>query len=288
MAYVDGETLGQRVRARGPMPPSELARVLREVAWGLAYAHAQGVVHRDVKADNILLERGSGRALVADFGIARVTQATGASGATGARRRRGPRHRGIHEPGAGQRRSRGRAQRHLLAGRRGVLRALGPSSIRGPDARRGAGQAHHAARAARRRGLRGRAQPPGAGRGPLPRQGPRGALRHGRGPRRRGGGRDRSPARAAGADPRVHQEVAGASSPGRGRAVLPAVLWFLPGYGARAGIARWRRAGPGSGHPPDHRAAGGRTAVAGPRPAQGGPWPGRADRCVEDGARARA
>jgi eukaryotic-like serine/threonine-protein kinase len=80
MAYVDGETLGQRVRARGPMPPSELARVLREVAWGLAYAHAQGVVHRDVKADNILLERGSGRALVADFGIASVVQAPGATG----------------------------------------------------------------------------------------------------------------------------------------------------------------------------------------------------------------
>jgi len=80
MAYVDGETLGQRVRTRGPMPPSELARVLREVAWGLAYAHAQGVVHRDVKADNILLERGSGRALVADFGIARVAQAGGMTG----------------------------------------------------------------------------------------------------------------------------------------------------------------------------------------------------------------
>ena len=80
MAFVDGETLGQRVRSRGPMPPSELARVLREVAWGLAYAHAQGVVHRDVKADNILLERGSGRALVADFGIARATQSTGATG----------------------------------------------------------------------------------------------------------------------------------------------------------------------------------------------------------------
>ena len=84
MAYVDGETLGQRVRTRGPMPPSELARILREVAWALAYAHAQGVVHRDVKADNILLERDSGRALVADFGIAHVTQATGATGPPGA------------------------------------------------------------------------------------------------------------------------------------------------------------------------------------------------------------
>src|SRR6185295_10018659 len=80
MAYVDGETLGQRIRSRGPVPPSELARLLREVAWGLAYAHGQGVVHRDVKADNILLERGSGRALVADFGIARLVQAANVSG----------------------------------------------------------------------------------------------------------------------------------------------------------------------------------------------------------------
>ena len=70
MAYVDGETLGERVRTRGPLPPSEAARVLREVAWALAHAHAHGVVHRDVKPDNILLERGTGRALVADFGIA--------------------------------------------------------------------------------------------------------------------------------------------------------------------------------------------------------------------------
>jgi serine/threonine-protein kinase len=70
MAYVDGETLAERIRARGPLPPSEAARVLREVAWALAHAHAHGVVHRDVKPDNILLERATGRALVADFGIA--------------------------------------------------------------------------------------------------------------------------------------------------------------------------------------------------------------------------
>ena len=70
MAYVDGETLGARVRARGPMAASEATRVLREVAWALGHAHAQGVVHRDVKPDNIMLERGTGRALVTDFGIA--------------------------------------------------------------------------------------------------------------------------------------------------------------------------------------------------------------------------
>ena len=70
MAFVDGETLAHRVRTRGPLSASEGTRVLKEVAWALSYAHAQGLVHRDVKPDNILLETDSGRALVADFGIA--------------------------------------------------------------------------------------------------------------------------------------------------------------------------------------------------------------------------
>jgi len=80
MAYVAGETLGQRVRSRGPLPPSEAARVLKEVGWALEYAHSQGVVHRDVKPDNILLEEGTGRALVADFGIAGLLEGAAATG----------------------------------------------------------------------------------------------------------------------------------------------------------------------------------------------------------------
>ena len=70
MSYVEGETLGERLRTRGPLPPGEAMRVLREVAWALAYAHGRGIVHRDVKPDNILVEAATGRALVTDFGIA--------------------------------------------------------------------------------------------------------------------------------------------------------------------------------------------------------------------------
>jgi len=72
MAAIQGRTLGERVRTQGPLSNGDATRLVKEVAWALAYAHAQGVVHRDIKPDNILLEEGTGRALVTDFGIAQV------------------------------------------------------------------------------------------------------------------------------------------------------------------------------------------------------------------------
>lgn len=72
MAYIEGETLADRLAREGALPVEDALRIAREVGGALSYAHRQGVVHRDVKPQNILLEREAGRALVADFGIARA------------------------------------------------------------------------------------------------------------------------------------------------------------------------------------------------------------------------
>jgi tetratricopeptide (TPR) repeat protein len=71
MAYVEGESLADRLAREGPLHLADVLRIAREVGSALAHAHRQGVVHRDIKPSNILLERESGRALVADFGVAR-------------------------------------------------------------------------------------------------------------------------------------------------------------------------------------------------------------------------
>src|SRR5688572_16445317 len=72
MTFIDGPTLGERLRDRGPVSASVMTQVLRDVAQALGYAHSCGVVHRDVKPDNILLDTATGRAVVTDFGIAGV------------------------------------------------------------------------------------------------------------------------------------------------------------------------------------------------------------------------
>jgi serine/threonine-protein kinase len=77
MEYVEGETLAQRVYARGPLPVGEATRILHDVARAVGYAHARGVIHRDLKPDNIMIEDESGRVMVMDFGIAQVQSQPG-------------------------------------------------------------------------------------------------------------------------------------------------------------------------------------------------------------------
>ena len=72
MAYISGDNLAKRLHEKGVLPVDEVRRISREVADALAYAHERGVVHRDIKPDNILLDAGTGRTMVTDFGIARA------------------------------------------------------------------------------------------------------------------------------------------------------------------------------------------------------------------------
>jgi serine/threonine-protein kinase len=72
MGFVDGESLGARVARMGPLPIREVVSLLQDVCYALAYAHGRGVVHRDLKPDNIMIERATGRALLMDFGVART------------------------------------------------------------------------------------------------------------------------------------------------------------------------------------------------------------------------
>jgi hypothetical protein len=72
MAYVSGDNLAKRLHDRGVLPVDDVRRISREVADALAYAHERGVVHRDIKPDNILLDAATGRTMVTDFGIARA------------------------------------------------------------------------------------------------------------------------------------------------------------------------------------------------------------------------
>ncbi len=70
MPYVEGRSLHESLADRGPVPVREAVPILRDVARGLAAAHSQGLVHRDIKPDNILLSAGS--AMVTDFGVAKA------------------------------------------------------------------------------------------------------------------------------------------------------------------------------------------------------------------------
>lgn len=80
MGYVDGESVAARIKRRGQLPVEEVRRIMKETADALSAAHALGVIHRDIKPDNVLLEGTRGRVMVTDFGIAKALST--ASGAT--------------------------------------------------------------------------------------------------------------------------------------------------------------------------------------------------------------
>ncbi len=97
MPYVDGESLRDKLSREGELPIAEAVRILREVADALSHAHEQGVVHRDIKPDNVML---SGRhAMVTDFGGQGRQPGDGARAAHDGRC--GYRYRGLYGARAG-------------------------------------------------------------------------------------------------------------------------------------------------------------------------------------------
>ena len=81
MPFIEGESLRGRLAKQGELPVSDAVKILKEVADALAYAHRHGVVHRDIKPDNVLLSEG--HAVVTDFGVAKaVSASTGESSLT--------------------------------------------------------------------------------------------------------------------------------------------------------------------------------------------------------------
>jgi serine/threonine protein kinase len=84
MGYVDGESVAGRIRRRGKLPVEEARRIMAETADALGAAHTFGVIHRDIKPDNILLEGTRGRVMVTDFGIAKALSQTSGATLTGA------------------------------------------------------------------------------------------------------------------------------------------------------------------------------------------------------------
>lgn len=76
MACIDGGSVADRLDKEGPLPIADVERIISEVASALAHAHKRGVIHRDIKPQNVLTDAESGRSLVTDFGIARTADSS--------------------------------------------------------------------------------------------------------------------------------------------------------------------------------------------------------------------
>ena len=147
MELVEGATLRQAIDLHGALPPARAADIAAQVADALAAAHARGLVHRDVKPSNVLVQL-DGRVKVTDFGIAKAADQTG-------RRAHPYRHRRRHRPLPGTRATRGspgrRTGRRVFTGPGAVRDADGPCALRGGHRNRDCGRPTHHSVAPRRR-----------------------------------------------------------------------------------------------------------------------------------------
>src|SRR5690349_5342967 len=114
MAYIDGEPLSARLKRRGQLPAEESRRILMENADALGAAHALGIIHRDVKPDNIMLEGSRGRVMVTDFGIAKALSSSTGGALTGTGVAIGTPHYMSPEQAAGDREIDGRSDLYSL------------------------------------------------------------------------------------------------------------------------------------------------------------------------------
>jgi eukaryotic-like serine/threonine-protein kinase len=114
MAFIDGEPLSARLKRRGHLAAEESRRILVETSDALGAAHALGIIHRDVKPDNIMLEGSRGRVMVTDFGIAKALSSSSSGGLTGTGVAIGTPHYMSPEQAAGDREIDGRSDLYSL------------------------------------------------------------------------------------------------------------------------------------------------------------------------------
>lgn len=128
MPFVEGDSLATLVEQRTKLPADEAIEIAKPVLEALAHAHDAGLIHRDIKPDNVMLEAKTGRALLLDFGIAKALDpregiAHDASGVHGG-------HSAFHEPRASLGRQAGRAVGPILVRRDAVRNGHGGKAVR--------------------------------------------------------------------------------------------------------------------------------------------------------------